>query len=181
VVAGVLEGSLQRAIHTFKYRGRPQLASPLGGELAKAIGRATVSPEALAYVPLHPQRQRERGFNQAERLARAGGRELGLPVVDGLRRVRPTRSQVGLTREERLINLQGAFAWADSDPPGQRLGLVDDVCTTGTTLEACGAALEAAGGRLACFLVLASPQTLTARAVTRADSSSVRNSVFGEL
>ena len=121
----------------------------------------------LTYVPLHPIRLKERGFNQAERLARILARRLALPLVDGLRRVRPTGHQVGLTEAERRQNVAGAFAWIGPRPPAG-LGLVDDVCTTGATLTAAARAILEAGGRVEAMLVLgvASPQTLPAPAVT---------------
>ncbi len=118
-------------------------------------------------MPLHPTRLRERGFNQAERLARVLGRCLRLPVVDGLKRVRPTSPQVGLKEAERRQNVAGAFAWIGPPSPSG-LGLVDDVCTTGATLTAAAGAIQASGGGVAAFLVLgvASPQTLPHLGVT---------------
>ena len=83
------------------------------------------------------------------------------------------------------MNLQGAFAPRNSlnglTHPDSKLGLVDDVCTTGTTLAAARVAIEAAGGQLACYLVLAGPQTLTGPGVTFAGSPGVPNLVRGEL
>jgi ComF family protein len=166
VAAGRLEGPLQRAIHTYKYRPRPQLASSLAHPLGHAIAAARLSLPALTFVPLHARRHRERGFNQAERLAGELSRVLGSPLLSGLTRVRPTPAQVGLSQAERRVNLLGAFQWMAAQPPPRGLGLVDDVCTTGATLTAAAQAVAEAGGSIGAFLVLAVAQTLPAPAVT---------------
>lgn len=166
VAAGRLEGPLQQAIHAYKYRPRPQLASSLAQPLRRAILAAEVSLPALTFVPLHPQRRRERGFNQAERLAAELSGTLGVPVLGGLTRVRATPAQVGLSQGERRANLAGAFRWTGAQPPPRGLGLVDDVCTTGATLAAAAQAVGEAGGSIGVFLVVAVAQTLPAVAVT---------------
>ncbi|HKV31820.1 MAG TPA: double zinc ribbon domain-containing protein [Candidatus Dormibacteraeota bacterium] len=166
VAAGRLEGPLQRAIHAYKYRPRPQLASVLAQPLRRALITADVSLPALTCVPLHPRRRRERGFNQAERLAAELSRALGVPLLSGLTRVRATPAQVGLSQAERRANLAGAFQWTATQPPPHGLGLVDDVCTTGATLTAAAEAVAEAGGSIGAFLVLAVAQTLPAGAVT---------------
>jgi ComF family protein len=166
VAAGRLEGSLQRAIHTYKYRPRPQLAEPLAEPLHRALMASGLSLPALTFVPLHPRRRRERGFNQAERLAAQLSLALGAPLLGGLSRVRATPAQVGLSQPERRVNLVGAFRWTGAQPPPRSLGLVDDVCTTGATLEAAARAVAEAGGSIGAFLVLAVAQTLPAVAVT---------------
>ena len=166
VAAGRLDGPLQRAIHTYKYRPRPQLATPLAEPLHRAVVVAGLSLPARVFVPLHPRRRRERGFNQAERLAAQLSPALGVPVLTGLSRIRVTPAQVGLSQAERRVNLKGAFEWTAMQPPPQGLGLVDDVCTTGATLEAAARAVAEAGGSIGAFLVLAVAQTLPAAAVT---------------
>jgi len=166
VAIGRFDGPLQQAIHAYKYRPRPQLASVLAPPLGRAIATAGLSLSALTFVPLHPRRERERGFNQAQRLAAQLAGALGLPLVGGLTRVRATPAQVGLSQAERRANLAGAFHWTASQPPGDRLGLVDDVCTTGATLTAAAEAVAEAGGSIGAFLVLAVAQTLPAVAVT---------------
>ena len=181
VAAGRLTGPLQRAIHTYKYRPRPQLADRLAQPLSRAALAAGLMLPALTFVPLHPRRQRERGFNQAERLARRLAAGLGVPVVGGLSRLRPTPAQVGLGQAERQVNVAGAFSWTDVQPPLQGLGLVDDVCTTGATLEAVARVVAEAGGSIGAFLVLAVAQTLPGPAVTSRDSQAVPESLFGGL
>jgi ComF family protein len=166
VAAGQFDGPLQHAIHTYKYRPRPGLAGVLAEPLRRAIVAARLDLGGLIAIPLHPQRRRERGFNQAERLAAALAGPLGLPVVGGLRRVRPTPAQVGLSQPERQANMMGAFVWNAATPPPRGLALVDDVCTTGATLEAAADAVVRAGGSIRAFLVLARAQTLPALAVT---------------
>ena len=166
VAAGRLAGPLQRAIHTYKYGQRPQLATVLTRPLRDAVLAAGVMLPALSFVPLHPGRRRERGFNQAERVATQLARTLGVPVLDGLTRVRATPAQVGLSQAERRLNLEGAFRWTAETPPPRGLGLVDDVCTTGATLTAAAGAVAEAGGSIGAFLVLAVAQTLPAPAVT---------------
>lgn len=166
VAAARLEGPFQRAIHTYKYRSRPALAEKLTRHLLTGLRAAGIRLNALGYVPLHPDRQRQRGFNQAEQLASSLATQLRLPLVQGLSRVRPTRAQVGLTGHERELNVAGAFKWTGETAPPALIGLVDDVCTTGATLLAAAGALNTAGGSIAAFLVLAVPHTLPLPLVT---------------
>ena len=166
IAAGRLAGPFQRAIHTYKYGRRPRLASVLIQPLVDAVRASGVSLAAVSCVPLHPERLRERGFNQAERLALELARRLGLPQVDGLQRIRATPAQVGLSQAERRINLLDAFLWKASSRPPDGLALVDDVSTTGATLAAAAAAVRQAGGSIAAFAVLARGQAFPRPAVT---------------
>jgi ComF family protein len=112
-------------------------------------------------VPLHPSRQKERGFNQAGLLASVLAERARLPLNDGhLTRTRATPPQVGLGAEERKVNVQDAFIWEGNGLEGVRVLLIDDVCTTGATLEACAVALQAGGARLVWALTLARPHEL---------------------
>ncbi len=100
----------------------------------------------MVAVPLHPRRRRARGYNQSELLAAELRRRLRLAVPNGrLARVRDTPPQVGLDRLHRQANVAGAFAWQGPPLGGRPVAVVDDVTTTGATLEACAAALRAAG------------------------------------
>ena len=102
----------------------------------------------LVPVPVHRERLRERGYNQAELIARAMGSAVGLPVIDRLERVRPTTKQHRLDRAARLANLRAAFsvrAAATSMPAA--VIVVDDIVTTTATLEACASVLRSAGVR----------------------------------
>jgi predicted amidophosphoribosyltransferase len=179
IIGGRLDGPWQQAIHNYKYGPRPRLAQVLGPALVSAVRAASPPISTLTFVPLHPARQRERGFNQAERVAEFLGAALSLPVVRGLARQRPTRPQVGLLEAARRQNVTGAFLWTGAGPPGKAVGLVDDVCTTGATLEATAEAIRQAGGEIRAYLVLGcprpaggalpAPQTFPASAVTFAE------------
>ncbi len=89
-----------------------------------------------------------------------------MPVVGGLSRLRPTPAQVGLGQAERQVNVAGAFRWTAAEAPPEAVGLVDDVCTTGATLDAVARAVAEAGGSIGAFLVLAVAQTLPGPPVT---------------
>jgi ComF family protein len=150
---GEYEDELRGLIHLLKYEGVTPAASPLGGMLAQAIqellsGRGLINP-LLIPVPLHKNRRRTRAFNQAELIADAAAKHLSprLEVAGGiLLRQRDTISQVGLSREERMENMRGAFCVTDpSRVKGRIIIVVDDVMTTGTTLSECARVLKQAG------------------------------------
>lgn len=144
-VAWIYDGAVRRAVHAMKYRRRRRVA----GALADAMADGLPAPlaDALIPVPLHAGRLAERGFNQAEELARRLGRRWGLPLcVAGLERGRDTGHQARLGRDERQSNVAGAFVWRGPAPP-PRVVLVDDILTTGATLAACAEVLRAAGAR----------------------------------
>lgn len=147
LIAGYsFDGPIRVAVHRLKYRRARHLAEPLGDLMAEALAAADAEVEGIVPVPLHPVRARERGYNQAELLARRISERTGFPVFDGvLERTRPTQSQMSLPSARRAGNVAGAFAPASRALPGRRLLLVDDVCTTGSTLEACAVALRKAG------------------------------------
>jgi len=137
---GSYEGTLRSIVHALKYEGRRSLAGPLAA-LMRQHGSEVLGDAAFAIpVPLHPSRRRERGFNQAADLA-------GLRVVPALRRVRATTTQTGLPAAQRHRNVRDAFSAtsATREVRGQVVVLVDDVCTTGATLEACARELKHAG------------------------------------
>jgi len=139
------QGALRRAIHGLKYRRQRALVLPLAGLLRQYLEAHPLPADILVPVPLHPSRLRERGFNQAALLARAIATP-ELPVVEGcLQRIRPTKTQMTLGHEERKRNVAGAFVCLDNSVRGRRVLLIDDVCTTGATLEACAIALREAG------------------------------------
>jgi ComF family protein len=135
---------LREAVHLVKYAGESDRASHLAALVEPTIRDLNV--EALTPVPLHPNRLRERGFNQAELIAEALSRSKGVPVWKAIARVRDTPHQVVLGREERARNVVGAFTWREDLPlRPARVTLVDDVFTTGATLGACAAVLRDAG------------------------------------
>ena len=145
--AGDYDGSLREIIHAFKYDGRRSLARPLAALLRDRAGDLLRGADLAVPVPLHPWRRLRRGFNQADELAR----QLDLPVRRALRRIRATRPQSGLRPAERRRNVRHAFELAWFATPGEVrdrcVVLVDDVRTTGATLDACARVLKAAGAR----------------------------------
>jgi ComF family protein len=149
--SGRYEGSLREIIHAFKYEGRRSLARPLGALMRQAGQDLLDGASCAVPVPLHPWRRFVRGFNQASDLAG----ELGLPVVSALRRERATAPQSGLAGAARHRNVRGAFRPSPFVPRRVRRSLladrtvilVDDVATTGATLDACARALKEAGVR----------------------------------
>lgn len=157
VVSGyVYEGTLREAIHAFKYRRRAALA-PLLAEALAAVVEAPQPGAVLCAVPMHPDRLAQRGYNHAGLLADELGARWGLPLlpVDALRRVRPVAAQAGLGYTERLANVEDAFAARADDVRARIVWVVDDVCTTGATLNACSEALLAAGARAVYGVTLA--------------------------
>ena len=145
-VAHLYGGALRPAIHALKYRRRRRVAAPLGDMMAAHLWRHPLRADALLPVPLHPSRQRERGYNQSELLAERVSAACGLPIIRaGLERVRATTKQArqssALARRE---NMRGAFVWRGGRLPRHIL-LIDDVLTTGATLAECAAALRLAG------------------------------------
>lgn len=154
--AGVFEGALQSALHQLKYQRDAILADTLGEALAAAPLWADVPDGVIVPVPLSTERLRERGYNQAGLLARAVAEARGLPLrPEAARRVRHTRSQVGLSVAQRHANVRGAFAGQARSVAGRTVLLVDDVCTTGATLAACAAALSDAGASAVWGIALA--------------------------
>ncbi len=153
------EGVVQKAVHELKYRGRRVLAEPLGELLAAHLAALSWPTSAIAPIPLHRERERARGYNQAVLLARALSAQCGWPLLNGgLVRWRNTRPQVGLDGIARLENVRGAFRWESPGPPPRRVLLLDDVCTTGATMEACAETLLSAGAEEVRGLALARPR-----------------------
>jgi competence protein ComFC len=140
------EGPVEHAVHRFKYEGWRHLAEPLAQLLAERLVVEGVAARWVVAVPLHPARMRQRGFNQADLLSRELRRRLVLGAPPGvLARTRETPPQVGHDRRWRLSNVRDAFAWHGDDLMGESILIVDDVATTGATLDACASALRAAG------------------------------------
>jgi ComF family protein len=142
-------GVVREFIHRFKYDHERFLRLPLGAWLAAALEdeRLTRTPiDAIVPVPLHPTRFRERGFNQATLLAEQLAAHAKIPVVEALRRTRYTTTQTRLDRHERMENLRNAFRVRQSAAVQSRhLLLVDDVFTTGSTVDECARVLRLAG------------------------------------
>jgi ComF family protein len=152
------QGLARAALHELKYAGERRLAGPLGEAVAARWARAGAGGEALVPVPVHEERRRRRGFDQAELIARAAASPLRLPMLPALRRVRATVAQYELDRRHRARNVEAAFAVAPSAAPfvrGRWLVLVDDVTTTGATLAACAEALVTSGALAVSAIVVA--------------------------
>ena len=146
LAAARYRGPLREAMHAFKFRGKRTLARALGDLVLEECAEA-LPPDAVALVPvpLTLERQRERGYNQAQLLAEQIGAALHLPVRRRwLRRVRSTLPQTDLTATERRTNVRGAFTAAPA-VAGRHLVIVDDVFTTGATVAECARTLRAAG------------------------------------
>lgn len=157
--AGVYEGKLREIVHLYKYRGKRVLRGPLGELLLPVAWRLTRRAQGalITAIPLHPQRWREREFNQAEDLGRLLGRRLRLAYRPGLlERVIATRPQAELGGRERRENVRGAFRVARSgEVRGRNILLVDDVMTTGATAGECARRLKESGARRVLVAVLA--------------------------
>ncbi len=157
--AGRYEGALRDIIHAFKYDGRRSLAGPLGAMLRERGANAVHRAACCVPVPLYPWRRLRRGFNQAADLAQ----QLQLPVVHALWRVRPTAPQTGLDAAARRRNIRGAFRLSPLLSHRRRrmfledavVVVVDDVMTTGATLNACARVLRRAGAREVRMLTVA--------------------------
>lgn len=151
-----MKGAARKAVHRLKYNGVRGLAAPMGAAMAQHLRRHGVAPDLIVPVPLHRSRQRERGYNQAELLAREVGRWLDAPVDAALlARTESAGPQArSASREEREANVAGAFK-AQREVIGKSIVVVDDVTTTGATLQSCAATLRQAGARRAWGLTFA--------------------------
>jgi len=171
---GIYSGTLLHAIHRLKYDGRTALGAPLGKLLARSLDAVpssmltppllptldpagTLTFDAVVPVPLHHVRYRQRGFNQAELLAKSLAAERGWKLdTEGLKRVRNTRTQTKLNADERAENVRDAFQTRSTTHyAGKSVLLVDDVLTTSATLSACALAVQNAGATRVCIAALA--------------------------
>lgn len=156
---GLYRDYFRETILTMKYRAQPELAMPLAELLVERLKseRALRSSEVLVPVPLHTERWMERGYNQAELLARHVGQRCHLPVVsDALHRIKLTGVQNRLNREERWANVHDAFQVSiPSRVSGKSILIIDDILTTGSTASECAKALLAAGSTVVNVLTLA--------------------------
>lgn len=146
-------GVVRDGLHDLKYKGERRLAEPFGAAVARRWARVGLGAEVVVPVPVHADRERQRGYDQAALIAEVAARELRLPVVRALERRRATIAQFELGRDRRATNVAGAFgvrAGQDGSVGraavvGRWVLLVDDVVTTGATLAACGTALRDVG------------------------------------
>lgn len=157
------EGAIRELIHSFKYNQQTQLRYPLALLALEVVsGFATAhAPHLIVPVPLHCSRLRQRGFNQAVLLGKTLSRHLSLPILpDALVRTRRTEPQIELSSAERRLNVKGAFTVSrDDSVAGKRILLLDDVMTTGSTMNECAKELKKAGAET----VIAAAVARTAR------------------
>jgi ComF family protein len=150
---------VREALHSFKFGGRRALASPLAALIAEAgvASLPVAAPDLIVPVPLFPGRERARGFNHADLLARCVGRAWNVPVHRGvLSRVVDTRAQTDLTGRERRRNVRDAFRVRRPETvAGRHVIVVDDILTTGSTVSACAHALRRAGAAAVGVLTVA--------------------------
>jgi ComF family protein len=149
VAAFAYEGVMRRTLGRLKYGGAARLARPLAEAALPAFDElaAVIGPGSLVPVPVHPERQRRRGYNQAALIANVLGRARSRPVRDLLERRRATMQQHRLDRAARLRNLRHAFVLTTGASPPRVAILVDDILTTSATLEACATVLREGGSQ----------------------------------
>ncbi len=156
LATGRHSGILAEAVKSFKYEDAFELCAPLAARLSACLNRLPWPIDAIVPVPLHTERERERGYNQASVLGERMGTATGLAFQPGwLARIRDTSQQARLEAAQRRQNVAGAFL-ASAEAAGKSLLLVDDVVTTGSTLEECASALRAKKARAVYALTLSS-------------------------
>lgn len=141
------EGVIRQCVHQLKYYGLKASTSGLAELMARYLTDSTIPVDVLVPVPLHRKKLRQRGYNQSELLAREIAKFAGLPVnSNSLRRVKDSQPQTRAVRVDvRRANVNNAFQCSDLHLTGKQVVLIDDVCTSGSTLEACAVALKSAG------------------------------------
>lgn len=144
-------GIVKKAIHQIKYGGTYDMVREIVNKKEFEIDKNTV----ITFVPMYIKKEKERGFNQAEIIAKEISRKTGLPVVKLLEKTKETPDQASLNKEQRLVNLQNTFAICDRLSLSQNVLLVDDVYTTGATMEECRKVLYKAGFRNINYFTLA--------------------------
>jgi ComF family protein len=152
---GSYEGTLRKLIHIYKYNGVEPLAAPFGKFLAQVLPREQTF-DVIVPMPLHWRKRWQRGFNQAELLAKEISRRWNVPVERVVRRRRGSVAQAGLSNAQRRKNVAHVFKAAKGKPlEGKRVLLVDDVFTTGATASSCARVLKRAGAAHVTLLALA--------------------------
>ncbi len=142
----LMEGAVRQMVHRFKYNDLRALAPVIASLLADYLDSSPLQWDVLMAVPVHRRRERQRGYNQSALLVRELSRLLQAPVVTGLVRIKDSPPQAkSQNMEERRANVQDAYLFKGESLTGKRVLLLDDVCTTGSTLDACSRVLKASG------------------------------------
>lgn len=153
---GHYTGGLKDFIRRIKFKAQPRLIGEISQSLAEWAVRQLPAVDGIVAVPMHPKRLADRGFNQAEVIASALSWELGLPIWSGVERIEAREPQTQLTRQERLSNLKNAFIVREEEGyQGRSIWLVDDVVTTGATMDAVAEVLRKSGVKAVYGLCLA--------------------------
>lgn len=140
------EGPLREALHNLKYKNDLELANVFSSALVNIIQTAHWNFDFIIPMPISPNHYKSRGYNQSVVIARPIALTLGIPIVSNVvKRIKETRSQVNLNREERFKNLQSAFSANSAKLLNKKVLLVDDICTTGATISSCSKTLKGAG------------------------------------
>lgn len=144
------------SIYRFKYKNQRYYAKIYGREMARKFGRQILRWEIdyIVPVPIHKKRRRERGYNQSELLAKELEKYMGIPVLPALMRKKNTSPQKGLSASGRRKNIQEAFRITGFEGRGRNLLLIDDIYTTGSTLEEAAGSLKKMGAGKVYFLTL---------------------------
>ncbi len=140
------ESGWREMLHDFKYRQRRSLARPLGLWMGRELaGTSRIFFDMVVPVPLHKSRKRERGYNQSELVARSIAGVMGVPCKNILERIVKTCSQTTISRRERCVNIRGAFKLTGELTPGMNILLVDDIFSTGSTMNEAASVLKEEG------------------------------------
>lgn len=155
------KGAVQHLLHSFKYRDRPDIGVKLGKVYGNELARTKSCKDIdlIVPVPLHKARQRQRGYNQSERWATGLGEALSLPVENNIQRVLKTETQTKRTKLKRWENVQESFQVKSPERiAGKNILLVDDIVTTGATLESCAKSLTESGVKSISIVCIAAAQ-----------------------
>lgn len=166
----VYDRCASKIIQRFKYGDAKYLAEPLSEYLLDTLVETDWTFDCFTFVPIHKKRLKRRGYNQAELLAASLSEKTTKPCVKLIDKIKPTSNQARLSREEREINLKDSFA-ACAKPP-ERVALIDDVMTTGSTANECAKVLKRAGAKVVYVLTFAS---VPERPLTDKPTQSIRN------
>jgi ComF family protein len=143
------ESHWRELLHSLKYRGKRSLARPLGAWIGSEVRALEYcSPDLVVPVPLHRNRERERGFNQSALLARSAAKELGIPCSALLEKIKDTQSQTRVSRRERRENIYRAFRCKKRLEPGTVVLLIDDIYSTGSTMREASEVLRKNGAKV---------------------------------